>query len=388
MIQFAILSTEFRKSQRPPVQTVQVTQDLLSRVVPMNIRARPRVQTKLVSRMPGRQPAQINGKKSPILGSSVAGLLSIPLPKSLPEHKKADKDQSEASDRSSTEALNPQTHRENFTTPVSPRPTSLPSPARPEQPQKEAPDELLAQKKQPVDGKDLQDLLTKNPNLPSQSVILGICDDGLPIALDLNDPAPGSLLVMGDDRQDQLKMLHLVVSSVAGRNSARSIQFLVFSHQPDHWRSWIHESGFDRHCLGVIETNENMVSDWILQAADWTEQRRLGQRSGPPVLLVIDSLSFLPGLPYDIRLNFDWMIKEGPPAQVWTLATISTELAASIGSRFLRPFGTRILGRTNSPDVYARLTNLDEQKSFQFTQPGRFLVQAGDQWIQFSLPGS
>jgi hypothetical protein len=232
----------------------------------------------------------------------------------------------------------------------------------------------------------LVDLINQNPDLPPQSIILGVCEDGLPLALDLFDPAPGALLVMGDVRADQLDLLHFAVTSSVSRNSPRAVQFLVISHQPETWQSWISYSGYDRYCITVTSAQGDQVGDWIVRLADWTEQRRLGQRSGPPILLIIDTLAFLPHLPYDIRLNFDWMIKEGPQAQIWPLAAISTDLAISLSPRMLRSFQSRFIGSIEKAEVYQRLSGMDEQQTAEFNRPGCFSVQVGERWLQFSLP--
>jgi hypothetical protein len=233
----------------------------------------------------------------------------------------------------------------------------------------------------------LKALQEQNGDLPAHSVVLGVCDDGLPLALDLLDPAPGSLLAMGDIRDEQIRLLRTVIASACLRNSPRTAQFLVFSHQPDSWNSWVTENGFERHCITVAQAQEDTIRDWIVQLADWTEQRRLGQRSGPPILLLVDSLNFLPRLAYDIRLNFDWMVKEGPPAQIWTFAAISTELASSLGSRMLRPFQSRILGFARAPEIYIRLAGLEADQAAGYNRPGKFSVQVGDRWLEFQLPG-
>jgi hypothetical protein len=233
----------------------------------------------------------------------------------------------------------------------------------------------------------LKVLLEQNSSLPTNSVVLGVCEDGLPLALDVTDPTPGALLVMGDNRDEQIRLLQTIVASACLRNSPRAVQFLVFTHQPDAWRAWVNENGFERHCITVAPAQEESIRDWILQLADWTEQRRLGQRSGPPILLVIDTLYFVPRLAYDIRLNFDWMVKEGPPAQIWTVAGISTELASSLGSRMLRSFQSRILGFAKDPEVYVRIAGLEKEHAATFNQPEKFSVQAGERWLEFQLPG-
>jgi hypothetical protein len=234
----------------------------------------------------------------------------------------------------------------------------------------------------------LRDLLAQNPALPPQAVVLGICEDGLPLALDLNDPSPGSLLVMGDERKDQIGLLRTAMASLGLRNSASAIQILLISHQPETWQAWIAQNGFQRHCIAIENSQEeDGLRNRIIQMADWTEQRRMGQRSGPPLLLVIDTLTFLPHLAYDIRLNFDWLVKEGPPARVWPIAAISTDLAASLGSRMLRAFRSRILGYAKEPEMFLRQLGLDEALVGDLRRPGQFTVQAGESWLQFHLPG-
>lgn len=128
------------------------------------------------------------------------------------------------------------------------------------------------------------------------------------------------------------------------------------------------------------------MRDWIIRLADWTEQRRSGQRSGPPVMVVMDSLSFLPRLAYDVRLNFDWMAKEGPAGRIWPIAAVSTDLATALGTRMLRGFESRILGFADDPAVYMRFASQNESDAAQFGQPGTFVIQAGDTWLRFHLP--
>lgn len=234
----------------------------------------------------------------------------------------------------------------------------------------------------------LDQLIKQNPGLPAHAAVLGVCEDGLPVLLDLNDPAPGALVVIGDEREAQLEILRTAVTSIAGRNSPRSVQFIVFSCEPGAWQDWVREKGFDRHCLAIESSDGEMVRDWIVRLADWTEQRRLGQANGPSLLLVMDTLNFLPALNYDIRLNFEWMAKEGPQAQIWPLAVISTDLARALSvRRMLRAFQTRVIGYADQTEDYIALAGLNQQEMQDFGQRGEFMVKAGDAWLRFRLPG-
>ncbi len=242
---------------------------------------------------------------------------------------------------------------------------------------------VLAERK----PKGLEQLLQQNPALPDQAAVLGVCSDGLPALLDLQDPAPGAMVVIGDERELQVDILRTAVASIAMRNSPRIAQFLVFSCEPEQWLNWAKAQGFDRHCLAIERAEPETVRDWIIRLADWTEQRRLGQSSGPSVLLVIDTLSFLTGLDYDIRLNFEWMAKEGPPAQIWPVAVISTDLAKTLSSRrLLRAFQTRVIGYANQPADYIPLAGLDAQSAETFGRRGEFAVRLGEGWLRFRLP--
>jgi hypothetical protein len=182
-----------------------------------------------------------------------------------------------------------------------------------------------------------------------------------------------------------LELLRSVVASAAMRNSPRALQFVILSTQPEGWLKWISERGFDRHSLDVAPANEENAREWILRMADWTEDRRTGRRSGPPVLFILDTLSFLSRLELDARLNFDWLSKEGPIAAIWPIAAISTELAASLGSR-LAPFGTKVLGYTDDPSLYIRVANVDPTETAEFRKRGEFAVRVGENWLRFRLP--
>jgi len=234
---------------------------------------------------------------------------------------------------------------------------------------------------------ELQRLLERHPDIPDQSILLGVCKDGLPVVVDLYDSGPGAMLVMSDERENQIELLHNAIDSAASRNSPRLLQFLVISHQPQNWHKWVKERGFGRHCLTVAGADEDSVREWVLRLADWTEQRRLGQISGPPVLLVMDTLSFLPRLAYDVRLNFDWMAKEGPSAQVWPLAAISTDLAASLGVHMLCGFQSRILGYSKSPHIYSNLFSLTDTEISCLGEQRQYSIQVGERWIHLHLPG-
>jgi hypothetical protein len=271
----------------------------------------------------------------------------------------------------------------------SPATASLDEPGRETRnPERQSPSPVPSMPGKPDAQPNLERLLRQHPDLPPQTMVLGVCEDGLPVLIDLNDPAPGAILVLGDERDRQIELLRTAVASVVTRATPHQVQFVILSCEPQAWQDWVVKQGFQRYSIAIENADVEMACDWVLRLADWTEQRRLGQRGGPAVLLVMDTLSFLPDLEYDVRLNFEWMAKEGPQAAIWPIAASSTTLARALsGRRLLRAFKTQVLGYARDPEDYVRLVNLDEAVAADLNQSGRFMVRAGENWLKFRLPG-
>lgn len=239
----------------------------------------------------------------------------------------------------------------------------------------------------------LQGLLSEYDDLPAQSVILGVDEEGLPVLVEINEPepGPGSILIVGDERQQQINLLRTAIESVVWRNSARGVQFLVLSHLPGAWRSWVSEKGYERYCLGVHGVNELAAQEWVQRLTEWAEERQSGARVRPPVLLLLDTLSFLPKLSSELREEFNWLAKEGPKGYVWPIAAISTALANAL-SRQIGIFKTTIYGYTDDEAFYTKLAGLDENAARRFVAPGQFAVKTREDgkstWLKFHLLSS
>jgi hypothetical protein len=81
------------------------------------------------------------------------------------------------------------------------------------------------------------------------------------------------------------------------------------------------------------------------------------------------------------------MAKEGPYAQMWPLAAISTRLVKELsGRRLLRSFRTRLLGRVEDPAVYGEVAG-GEGLSTGAMKAGQFAVRMGENWLRFCQPG-
>jgi hypothetical protein len=231
---------------------------------------------------------------------------------------------------------------------------------------------------------ELSTLLERLTNMPAQTAILGVCDDRLPVLLDLSDPAPGALLLASDNEALRTRLLRTLLQTAAALNSPRSVQFLILSSRPDDWRVWLQSVDISRHCLGVDSLEDSGPDRWLLKLAGWADQRRTGS-SGPAVILVVDDMSAVPKMEYDARVNFDWLVKEGPPVRIWPVGALAVEQAPDL-ARWVRLFKTRILGPAVNPTLYRQLATLDEDDSAALVEESQFAVRIENNWLKFRLP--
>ncbi len=235
----------------------------------------------------------------------------------------------------------------------------------------------------------IQEFFAENPGLPHHAALLGINEDDLPVLMDINDPGPGALLVVGDERQQQIDLLRVAVSSLILRNSPRNVQFIVLSHLPEAWQDWVSKHGYERYCLGVFRAEDEKTREWIQTLSEWVEERQQGKRGGPPILILLDTLSFLPKMEYDLRVKFETIAKEGPQQRIWPFGAISVALANSL-IRQIRIFSTIIYGYTEDLNFYVKVGGQDVQVAKNFGKPGQFAVKVnaadGQTWLRFRLP--
>lgn len=286
----------------------------------------------------------------------------------------------------------PSNGRMQFTTPmrpptatasIQPPPVIPPAPPKSYAPVREDRQPTFKPLNPPRQQPNLHSLLPSLKGLPQQTALLGVCDDQLPVLMDLADPASGALLVVSEDSSRRTSLLRTLIRSAAALNSPRSVQFLIFSTRVEEWQTWLEHSQAMRHCLGVVDLQNGGPDRWLLKLAGWADQRRTGTSTGPAVLALVDDMSAVPQLEYGARVNFDWLVKEGPAVRIWPVACLGAESAVTL-ARWVRLFKTRILGYASDPAAYraaAAFNDLDAN----LVEPDQFAVRLQNDWLKFRL---
>ncbi len=230
----------------------------------------------------------------------------------------------------------------------------------------------------------LSAVLASLGHLPSQSALIGLCEDGMPFLMDLSNPSPGSILITGQPGSGKTRLLAALLTSAAQLNDPYSMNFCVISPQLYELEPLRRFS----HCQGIAAPYERDASEMIMKLAAVAEQRRSGRELGPAVILAIDDLAYLAGeyLDYGVSAHLRWLLQYGPASMVWPVVTIRSDQAYAVDRRMLAFFSTRFLGQGHYEHDNHKLGYGSRNLSEHFLQEGTFEVLFNNQWIRFTVP--
>jgi hypothetical protein len=206
--------------------------------------------------------------------------------------------------------------------------------------------------------------------IPSGSLLLGLAEDGLPVLLDLYDPAPGPLLVAGDGGCGKTAFLKSLARAT-DLDDPGDIQFGVLTPFPEEWRDHEALPG----CLGIWPAYHASAHEFLKQLISWAET--LGQ-TRQVVLLFVDGLDLLTTSSTELRGALRWLLSNGPERQVWPVVTINPGRLARL----------RILGRVKHAQTARQLANGQELDLCALAPSAQFGLLRSEGWLKFWLPPS
>ncbi len=229
--------------------------------------------------------------------------------------------------------------------------------------------------------RSLEQILALNPRLPAQTAILGICDDGYPVLFDLMDERPGALLVMGATGSGKTRLLKMIVKSAVSLNSPYEVKYSLITSQPEEWADLNQTGG---HCHSAAADYEDAAGENIIRLAETASARKTGRQEGAAILLVVDDLRFIITADSDVRLNFEWLLKNGPASGIWPVVALAEHNALDM-PRIISQFHTRIIGRMPAASS-KRLALFDGLDTENLETGKQFAVRVQNDWLNFWLP--
>ncbi|MEW5827941.1 MAG: FtsK/SpoIIIE domain-containing protein [Chloroflexota bacterium] len=224
----------------------------------------------------------------------------------------------------------------------------------------------------------LSEVLTELGPLPREALFLGIAEDGLPVLLDLGDPAPGPLLVAGDEKTGKTTFLKTIVHAAAAMHEPEGLQFGVVTANPEEWE----QENELPNSAGVYPVYDNSAMDFILGLTAWAHNNR-GSRQA--VLLLIDDLESLAKLDFDARQNLRWLLLRGPNRRVWPVATLNAGRSGK-SLEWLESFRTRIFGRIRHTGTARELSRTPNASLENIVAGTQFAMRENNNWLNFWIP--
>jgi hypothetical protein len=222
----------------------------------------------------------------------------------------------------------------------------------------------------------LREVLPAFAPLPPAALFLGVAGDGLPVLLNLADPVPGPVLILGDPASGKTRLLSVMAGAAQQAVGPESIQIAVITTQTGRWRA-LQTSA---KCAGIFSPQDTETAQYLGQLAAWTHENK-GQNEF--VLLLIDGLADLVAA-HAADQDLRWLLLRGPARRVWPIATLAAERAAEV-SAWLEAFRTRVYGYAED----GHLAELAGDPQYRFEELGRgsqFVLREGAEWMPFWTP--
>lgn len=223
----------------------------------------------------------------------------------------------------------------------------------------------------------LSHVLAEIGTLPREALFLGIANDGLPVLLNLHDPLPGPLLVVGDEGAGKTALLKVIARAAQQTHRAADLQFGVVTACLEEWDD-LPETD---HRVGMFHAHHTGAQDFILSLASWAH----ANKSKQSVVLMLDGLESVLKMDHDVLQNLRWLLLRGPARRVWTIVTLN---AARYGQAlsWIPMFRTRLFGRIENRGVAEALGG-DKLSALDRLEVGaQMSLRENGSWLRFWLP--
>jgi hypothetical protein len=235
-----------------------------------------------------------------------------------------------------------------------------------------------AQRTKPVPAlPSLSDVLTEFGPMPSEALFLGVASDGLPVLLNLHDPVPGPLLIIGDMGAGKTAFLQNIAMAVGKMHQPDELQFGIVTSHPDEWSGL---NGIPNN-VGTFPIFAKSSEDFILSLASWAHGNKTSRQS---VLLLLDDLEAASILDFDAIQNLRWLLLRGPARRVWPIITINPQHIQNLAP-WLEAFRTRILGNVQD-NGHVRRLDAESANLPSLINGSEFALREGENWLRFWIP--
>jgi hypothetical protein len=231
---------------------------------------------------------------------------------------------------------------------------------------------------QPTDASsDLSRVLADSGPLPREALYLGIASDGLPVLLNLHDPIPGPMLVIGDDGAGKTAFLQSIARSLAQTHDPSDVQFAVITERPEEWET-IESTA---HMTGIFDVQQENSQQLVQSLAAWAHSNKNVKQS---VILLVDDLESIARWDMNPLQHFRWLLLRGTARRVWPILTMNASRYGQVIA-WIDIFRTRVFGWVGN-DRVAEALGADNSSALGQLQAGKeFALRENGNWLQFHI---
>lgn len=216
---------------------------------------------------------------------------------------------------------------------------------------------------------------------------LGVCSDGLPVRIDLNDPELDPMLAISNEVKDIQQWVEHILHGLTEQRNEGEIEIALLKRRSTNLSVVCKAAEEKGILINLHEMSPRNPWEYLYEVAQRAEQRfEHREQEAPPLVLLIEDLTFLKFAPPDLQLTFEWLLQFGHEVGIQTIAAITCEDGYS-ASRWLRYFPTRIFGSVNLEDdqhfnYYDTIPPVPQKIRYTGTT---FAVWNNTHWLFFAL---
>lgn len=232
---------------------------------------------------------------------------------------------------------------------------------------------------QPAPGAPtLERVLAEVGSLPRQALFLGVAPDGLPVLLNLHNPTPGPMLVIGESGAGKTAFLQAVARSIGLTHADTDVQYGVITPRVEEWAQ-VDKTG---HHVGIFAVSQSGAQEFIHSLASWAHANKNTQQS---VLILIDDLESIAKLDTEALQHLRWLLLRGPARRVWPIVTMNADRYGQVLA-WIQIFRARVFGRVTNPRVAQALSGDPASALDQLEAGHEFSLHENGGWLKFHLP--
>ena len=224
----------------------------------------------------------------------------------------------------------------------------------------------------------LRSVLADVSPLPREALFLGLADDSLPVLLNLFDPIPGPLLIIGDQASGKTRLLQTIARGADLLHTPADIQYVIVTPYPKEWKTF---QG-NQSNAGVYPTQNSNAEELIKSLVGWAHNNRGEQQS---VLLLIDDIESVIKINQQVEQNLRWLLMRGPSRRVWPIVTLNAARAQPM-KEWMELFHTRLFGHIESSDEATFITTNPNHTLTHLVAGSQFAIREEQQLLNFLVP--